>query len=315
MKLLNDATLYPWHQKNWELVTRVYAKTMTTGSILFWGLKGLGQYFFAERFSKWLLCEMREEQGACGQCASCQWLSAGTHPDRFIVSPESETSSIKVDAIREIRAFSEQKSHGGKHRIILISPTEAMNISAANALLKILEEPFENSIFLLVSYHFSWVLPTILSRCQKVYFPPLNQENFEKAMIAQQCSSEIIPDLYPLSYGAPLAFETSKQQQNIILAKNRLFTLMDAVFYRKTSYSIELAETMKIIEKETNVSFQNLLDILLNYLHQSIVNQKVDDKKRCYLFYDKLIQIKQNLKAGINLNQTIWLEEAFLVFS
>ena len=121
----------------------------SSSAYLFWGNKGLGQYQFAEKLSAWLLCQNAnhdsknaENHEACGQCTSCQWLLAGTHPDRLILSPEPGSSSIKIDAIRTIRAFSEQKSHGGRCRVIIISPAETMNVSAANALLKILEEPF-----------------------------------------------------------------------------------------------------------------------------------------------------------------------------
>lgn len=301
---------YPWHQKNWQFLTR--QPDLFTSALFLWGNKGLGQLAFAEKLSAWLLCEnpkkYPEEVEACSECPSCCWLSAGTHPDRLILTPESGTSSIKVDAIREIRAFSEQKSHGGKHRVIIVSPAEAMNVSAANALLKILEEPFEDSIFLLVSYHLSWLLPTILSRCQKIYFPPLEPEDFRKIMLDQQCPSADIADLYALSHGAPLAFETSKEKQEIIQARKKIFTRMDSLKAKKLN-PMEAAQSMNALIKTIN--FENALDILLDYTHQWVIQQK---EAKAYTIYDKLLAMKQHLKKGMNLNQGIWLEELFLSF-
>lgn len=269
-------SLYPWQKKNWDYLTHIVNRGKTFPSaLLLWGQKGLGQQQFAEHFSAWLLCEAPQQEGACGKCSACQWLAAGTHPDRLILLPESDSSSIKIDAVRDIRAFSEQKSHGGKYRVIIISPAEAMNVSAANALLKILEEPFDNTLFLLVSYHLSWLLPTILSRCQKIHFPPIND------------------DLH--------LFKTE--------TKKKIETIMDQVVLQKI-HPMEAAEAMKVIEKESQMNFESLLDILLVFMHQKVTAGE-KEMHLWYLFYDKLLTMKGHLKKGININQAIWLEDLF----
>lgn len=312
---------YFWHQKNWTHLTALYENQEKTqhrtfpSALLLWGLKGLGKYHFAEQLSAWLLCEHRKNNlsgDPCGQCASCQWLDAGTHPDQLILTPESDSTRIKVDAVRTIHAFSERTSHGGQHRVIIISPAEAMNSSAANALLKILEEPFDNTIFILVSHHISWLLPTIRSRCQQCYFPPLNTLDFQHAMQNQRCPEEIILDLYTLTQGAPLMFDTLKVQKNAVLAKNKLFALMDEWLHSSAKQwdPIRATETIKAIEKESGLPMENLVDILLHYFHQASKINTIKNNANIiiYTIYDKLLQIKKQIKAGMNINQVIWFE-------
>jgi DNA polymerase III subunit delta' len=281
----------------WKQLTHA---TYFASAYLFWGNKGLGQQTFAESFSQWLLCERSIPNAqACGKCTSCKWLVAGTHPDRLILQPDSPTSLIKVDAVREIRAFSEQKCHGGQYRVIIISPAEAMNLAAANALLKILEEPFDKTIFLLVSYHFSSLLPTILSRCQKIYFPPLSPEAFKSHLEHQQCPPEFIDDLYSISYGAPDAFPTLKEKQQIIQLKKSVYTLMNSLRAKKIN-PMEAADSLK---KE---DFHVTLDLLLSYAHQWSIYKK---EPKAHFFYDKLLETKKQVKN--NINAVISLEALF----
>lgn len=309
-----NVNIEPWQIKNWEHLTQLSIKNSLPASLLLWGQKGLGLQHFAEQFSAWLLCEARSIVNSlspypCGKCVACQWIAAGTHPDRLIITPESNSTTIKVDAIREIHAFSEKKSHRGQCRVMLISPAEAMNVSAANALLKILEEPFEDTFFLLVSHNLSALLPTILSRCQKVYFPPLDKSEFIAAMERQNTPSEMIEPLYDLSHGEPLAYPTLKLQEVAVQTQQKINTLMDNWLAKKIS-PMEIAEQIKIIEKESHMEFESLLNIIVGWAYQQIIDQKKLSHE-LYLFYDKLLIIKKHSQKAVPINQTLWLEDLF----
>lgn len=151
------------------------------------GQAGLGKKTTALYLAKALLCEAdREGQGACGHCASCHLYDAGNHPDlrRIEVVQEDAQASdstdeeqpatpakkasrqIPVDAIRALADFIAITAHRGGAKVIVIAPAEAMHPSAANALLKMLEEPPGSATyFILVSHRPDRVLPTIRSRC------------------------------------------------------------------------------------------------------------------------------------------------------
>jgi DNA polymerase-3 subunit delta' len=195
--------LYPWQNAAWQQVTQLGARL--PHAILFHGPEGIGKTAFAEHLARSLLCQARTADGhACGQCDSCGWFAQYGHPDYRRVRPEileeagageSEEGSdagdgkkgakatkapskeIKIDQIRALADFMNVSTHRQGMRIVTLYPAEALNNNAANALLKTLEEPPPNTVFLLVSNSLDRLLPTILSRCRKFALPmPLQQE-------------------------------------------------------------------------------------------------------------------------------------------
>ena len=147
-------------------------------------MEGIGKRRFGRAVVGRLLCEAPGSAGACGQCASCRLLVADTHPDFRLVVPEGDSDTeaddgdkktasrqIKIDQIRALEEFVYVGSYRGGARVALIDPAEAMNPAAANALLKILEEPPEQVYFLLVASRYRLLLPTIRSRCRMLKLP------------------------------------------------------------------------------------------------------------------------------------------------
>ncbi|MCX5892890.1 MAG: DNA polymerase III subunit delta' [Deltaproteobacteria bacterium] len=146
---------------------------------LFLGPEGVGRASTAQALAAALNClTPREDGDACGVCASCRRLAAGTHPDFLIISPTSEAlkklqPQIKIEQIREFCRLTSYAPYGDGWRVALIKPAEAMNEAAANALLKTLEEPPERHLLALIARAEADLLPTIVSRCHKLAFTPL----------------------------------------------------------------------------------------------------------------------------------------------
>jgi DNA polymerase-3 subunit delta' len=183
--------IYPWQKKSWEAMRG--QRERMPHALLIHGAQGIGKLQLAERFTQSLLCEAVDAAGEpCGECPGCRWLGAGSHPDCRWVEPEAlargsasaadadepaparaakPSLEIKVDQIRALDAFLNVKSHRGGPRVALIHPAEAMNPSAANALLKGLEEPPGRAMFILVSHRPARLLATIRSRCVAVPVP------------------------------------------------------------------------------------------------------------------------------------------------
>ena len=178
--------LHPWHTKNWQEITSQWQTKPNAWLIT--GKAKTGKIDFAMHLAQALLCENPQaEHQPCNQCSSCHLFLQQSHPDFEKLSPiedEGETSArklkqIKVDAVRDALAFIYLSSHRGGMRVLLINPTETLNLQAANALLKALEEPPENVIFLLVCDNKDKLLPTIKSRCRQV---PLGNPTFGEAL-------------------------------------------------------------------------------------------------------------------------------------
>ncbi|PPC92533.1 MAG: DNA polymerase III subunit delta' [Methylotenera sp.] len=178
--------IYSWQHHIWyQLLAN---RQRFPHAILLHGRAGIGKYDFSRQLSQSLLCLQPDGTGAaCQQCASCNWYKEEGHPDFRLLSPEQEDdgeqevgstkktrkkTQISVTQIRDLSNFLGLSSHRSEGlRIVLIHPAESLNIASANALLKMLEEPAPGVLFILVSHHLQRLIPTILSRCQKIQMP------------------------------------------------------------------------------------------------------------------------------------------------
>lgn len=182
--------LYPWQNLVWERLQQQLANL--PHALLIHGPQGTGKLALAEHLAQCLLCEAPERsQAPCGKCDGCRWFLAGSHPDFRLLEPESlsrrpvtgddeevppegpastrkPSSEIRVEQIRGLDGFLNHQSHRGGRRVALVHPAEAMNVNAANALLKGLEEPPGSAVFILVSHRAARLLATIRSRCVTV---------------------------------------------------------------------------------------------------------------------------------------------------
>jgi DNA polymerase-3 subunit delta' len=175
MAVSDPATPLPWHAPLWRQFLSLHRSGRLPHALLLSGPRGVGKQRFAEALLGYLLCASPGET-ACGQCHGCHMLAAGYHPDLLRVSPEEGKRQIRIDPIREVNTFVSQTAQQGGHRVIVLSPAEAMNVAAANALLKSLEEPGARTQFLLLADVPSRMLATIRSRCQHWSLPLPEQE-------------------------------------------------------------------------------------------------------------------------------------------
>lgn len=111
----------------------------------------------------------------CGACNSCKKIASGKHADIICVQPSG--SFIKIAQIRELVQTLAMKPYEAKIRMAIITDAQALNEAASNALLKVLEEPPERTILVLITTRKSGLLPTIVSRCQQIEFNPISKEN------------------------------------------------------------------------------------------------------------------------------------------
>jgi DNA polymerase-3 subunit delta' len=193
----------PWHLAIWHQLTRLADSGRMPHALLIHGAHGLGKQSLAEALIARTLCAKPEEQ-ACGHCHSCRMLASGYHPDLLRVGPEEGKRQIRIDPIREVNRFVSQTAQQGGYRVIVISPAEAMNIAAANALLKSLEEPGDKTLFILLSDVPSRMLPTIRSRCQQWSLPSVAFEACRGWLIEKLNSADEAYFWWQVAGGLPL---------------------------------------------------------------------------------------------------------------
>lgn len=160
------STLAPWLEEVWRQWQTNLAASRFSNATLLSAEKGMGTEPLVSRFAQALMCS-NDEQDACGFCHSCQLMQSNSHPDYHYIAPEKSGKSITVDQVRQYNRVAQESSQLSGFRLFVIEPAEAMNESAANALLKTLESPAENCFFLLITTQVNELLPTIKSRCQQ----------------------------------------------------------------------------------------------------------------------------------------------------
>lgn len=189
--------LFAWHQDAWQTLK---GKVRAQGhALLINGERGIGKWIFVDLLARALLCERPTEQGfACHHCDGCLWLNSHNHPDyHLLIAPaqralwgieDAETDDkksdekkkpskdIDVNQVRGLVSSIYTSPHTSQGRVIVVAPAESMNAIAANALLKTLEEPPANTIFLLLSHQIHHLLPTIISRCTQLALRAPTQE-------------------------------------------------------------------------------------------------------------------------------------------
>ncbi|MCS5711770.1 DNA polymerase III subunit delta' [Candidatus Berkiella aquae] len=130
-------------------------------ALLLVGQEGLGKQALANTLAQRLLCLSPNDNGACGICTACHLYQQQHHPDYRSLG---DNANISIDDIREIIDFLAKASHQSANRVVVIT-ADHLTVNCANALLKILEEPPNQTYFILIAKQLSAILPTIRSRC------------------------------------------------------------------------------------------------------------------------------------------------------
>jgi DNA polymerase-3 subunit delta' len=253
---------------------------------LFRGPKGIGKLHLASTFAQGLLCEQRRPDGMpCGTCLSCRWIGQGAHPDLRIVAPgegedaeegvkaegKAASTQIRIQQIRAMQDWMALSSHRHGRRVALIHPAEAMNASTANALLKTLEEPPAAGLLVLVTHQAGRLLPTILSRCQKVdvEVPP---RQAALAWLAEQ-GVEAPDEELALASGAPLlARERAGARKLATLLANDLSALR--------------ADPLDLADRYKDLAVDQTVDLLQKWVHD-LLAMRLGAPLRYYLRHEQ----------------------------
>ena len=216
------------HQSTIASLQTAVARERLAHAYLFHGEDAIGKRSTALCFAQALNCERNfsgEAIDACGVCRSCKQIEARTHPDFFVIEPDSElaTPQIKIEQVREIEQQIMYRPLIGERKICLIDDADRMTIGAANALLKTLEEPPDHSLFLLITSRPAALPATIRSRCQSLRFATPARTQVEAALILKReippADARLLAIISEGRIGAALsadAKETRARQQDLL---------------------------------------------------------------------------------------------------
>ncbi len=317
--------LYPWLNQDWKKLLSLLENSTMPHAILLSGDEGIGKERLALQLSAYLLCEAPSSTAACGHCSACLLLQAGTHPDLVNVYPEQSGKAIKVDQVREVNRFISQTAQQGGSKVVLLNPADALNINAANALLKSLEEPSRQSYFILVSHQKSQILPTIRSRCNRYEIARPVRREASEWLLGRLSNETQIELLLDLAHDAPLK-ALAMAETGYLEQRQMLFAGFSDIL-DQTRYPMEVAKQWQDMElllilnwviacltdfvklrltgDESLLINKDYKVFFLTIIQQVLLNE-------LYLYLDKLIELKQALLSGNNPNKLLTLEDLLI---
>ncbi len=298
----------PWHQVIWDNFNSRLKQQRLPHALMLNGIEGVGVAHLANAMAQRLLCDHSEMEYACGSCKACQLVEAGTHPDMIQLSPLEPGKAIVINQVRDLTAVITKTAQQGGWKVVIIDPAEAMNTSAANALLKSLEEPQPNTLLILVSYRLTVVPPTIRSRCQ---IETLTKPNTE---IAKQWLSDKVNDpqqvdqLLDIANGRPvLALEYF--QGNGLDNRQHVESLLDEV-RRSEKSPLDAAQACQKYHPD------ELIDWIMSYLHRLMTGELREQKNPAlFHFLDKLTEARAWILSGSTINTQLLWESLFIEWS
>ena len=293
----------PWQQSHWKRITLRFPNI--PHAILLTGMQGSGKRQFADQLAAWLLCLNQQPNHACGECNSCQWLKSDTHPSLLRISPETDTKGklsqvIKIDQIRDLMPFVQQTGKGW--RAIIIEPAEALNIAAANALLKTLEEPGEQVSLILISDQPLQLPATIRSRLQQYKVGEVSTPDALSYMVREaNLNTEQAELLLRIAGGAPLA-ALSLSEELTFLARHDWLNDWQSLLQQQIS-PMSLSSTWQKrlnLTQWLSVLQWMIRDAIAAHLQQPVIQTDLNfDQIIQHVSLDRLFELQQHIFAAI----------------
>ena len=250
----------------------------------------------------------------CGVCRSCRKIAAHNHPDIIQVQPRGPF--IKIEQIRTLLQTLSMKPYEAKTRVVIISAAHCMNAAASNALLKILEEPPDRSMLVLIANHKTDLLPTIASRCQPVQFNRISDKHIASWVKKENDLNSQTAEIIAAMANGSLSNAQMMIDENWLLGRKWLIAEMQRLSLQPMARIFALAE--KLARENESLAarleiikswFRDL--IIIPYDDKKIINQDVADQikvaadqKDTLVHLSKLDAIQRmqsRLKANINL--------------
>ncbi|MBT7283600.1 MAG: DNA polymerase III subunit, partial [Elusimicrobiaceae bacterium] len=283
-------------------------------SIIFYGDKGIGKSLVAKDFAKALNCVNKDfysKQEFCGTCLNCTHINNNTHPDyiyadfkyqaNLLKEEEEKQQSVKVETVRDLTKKSQQSIQFGGWRVIIIDNAETMSTASQNALLKFIEEPSPNTVWILIADKKFALLNTILSRSQAISFATLSKENIATILVSQGTDLET-------------AQQAAKYANGSVDRALKILDVIDDIESLDTASAIfpfELAENMSRPLIAARAEANILIEILLADLQQHWQTEQDEKQKRKYV---KVLKEVSGYKKAIlrNVTPNLLVTTAFL---
>ena len=265
------------NKKNKEILKKAIEINKTSHSYIFCGTEGIGKKLIAKELAKKILC-LKEKENGC-DCKSCIEFDSDNNPDFQLI--ESVDGKIKIEQIRQMQRKVAEKPIISNNKVYIIDNADTMTTEAQNCLLKTLEEPPEYITIILICTNEGNLLSTIKSRCTRMQFEPIKDEELKEYIKTKLPDEQISPQIVELAQGSiGKAIKLNERKdiyeniENILLSmQNR--DLIDIVQMSEVIYKSK--EEIKSILEYINVLLMKLSKQNIKYIN---CVQIVEETKR-----------------------------------
>ncbi|GAA6204382.1 DNA polymerase III subunit delta' [Thalassotalea sp. SU-HH00458] len=309
----------PWLADNKTHFIELLKQQSLPHAMILSGVQGAGKTELARWLTNTLLCQtiQTEHLGSlenlqnipCRQCKSCNLYQQQTHPDHINI--ELTSTSIGVDQIRNVSRFFEKTAQLASNQVVIIENAEAMTESAANALLKTLEEPTNNSFIILLVHDEQRLLPTIISRCRHIQLKPPTGNELLKYLDNHQAEQDPFINLTHLS---ELKDEECAQQYlqfsqsfiRFLIDKNQRMTLLNQMNANENSVNWLERVITNLMRSETSWINRLTVDGLSD---EKLLEYLTDNKEKLWQVYLLIKQFNKQRLTLVQLNIEYRLEK------
>lgn len=304
---------YPWQGELWKRLFHQFESDHLPHALLISGLQGVGKLQLGKALAQLLLCNQPVQSLACGQCKGCHLFNAQTHPDFQLIIPEVG-KQIKIEEIRALQAVIHSAAQMSGRKVVLLGPAESLNLNAANALLKSLEEPPGATHLILFTHQNSGVLPTISSRCQLLTLPiPDRQITLDwLAKVAGDRAPELLTAARDLPVRALAMLDGDH------LAERE--AVRTALLQLSTGEVGPVATAASLKNHSLEQVCLQVIDLVETWLQQSVDSDKPlqqwqGEAVGFLSFRDKALALLRKARGGANPNVQLAMEDLFIDFS
>ena len=276
-------------------VKQVLTEIIKTGNIshgyMFVGISGIGKLLFAKEFAKAILCN---EKTGCNNCKSCIEFNTSNNPDFQVIEPDE--NSIKIEQIRLMNTKITEKPIISNKKVYIINNAETMTKEAQNCLLKTLEEPPEYAVIILIGTNENMFLNTIKSRCIRINFNKINDDDLKRILLEKYNYSNITENMLKL-------FSGSIEKAINLQGKQEIYSEIEQIFNNIENINIIDLLNKKEILLKNKEEIMNILEYINVLFFDKL---KVANNKNEYIDAIKIVEdTKDRLNKNANLDMTI----------
>lgn len=272
------------NEKIKQSLLKMLSNNNITHSYMFIGTKGIGKKEFAKEFAKGILCI--DNNKPCERCKSCIEFVNNNNPDYYEIGLAEDENSIKIDTIRQMQKRVQELPIVSDRKVYIIDDSEYMTKDAQNCLLKTLEEPPEFVTIILIVSNENMMLNTIKSRCLKINFNNISNEELKEYINKNLDIKEFTNNMIQASEG-------SIGKANSIYENREIYKELDKIFSSIENYSLtDVLPKLEIIYKS-----KEKIEEILEYLNTIFINKAKQNVR-----YINYISYVEEAKKNINLN-------------